>query len=137
MKAKLTTILGLLIIFTFCVNAQESSGIVGTWKLQSSKYGNGPLVIPADSIMRIKLITPTHFIWIHYIGSQKEIMQSAGGRYTLEGDVYTESIDFGLNMKNFIGTKSIFNIKTEGDKMFISGTLSGGLEIEETWEKVK
>jgi len=118
-------------------NTAES--IQGTWKLVSTNYGSNPsgfTDLPA-MIVRMKLITDTHFTWVGFSTLDKKVSSSAGGKYTLNGNTYTESIDFGLNMDAYLGQKQTFTVKVEGDRLFQSGTLSDGLNIAEIWERVK
>lgn len=118
-------------------NIAES--IQGTWKLVSTNYDSNPsgfTDVPAI-IVRMKLITDTHFTWVGFSTIDKKISSSAGGRYTLNGNTYTESIDFGLGMDTYLGQKHAFTVKVEGDRLFQTGTLSDGLNIAEIWERVK
>jgi hypothetical protein len=138
MKTKVAISL-LVLFFAACsMNAQKStSGIVGTWKLVSFKYGNQETKSIPDSIQRIKLITPTHFTWVQYISRDNLVKSTAGGTYVLDGENYIENIDFGLGMNYYLGTQSAFKIRIEGDKMYLSGELSSNLKIEEVWSKIE
>jgi hypothetical protein len=113
--------------------------ITGSWKLESYKYGtsSGAFASADAGIPRIKLITGNSFQWVHFDASTKRIVKSAGGSYTLEGDAYTEMLEYGLNMEQYIGTQSVFKVKVEKDVLFISGKLSTGYPIEEVWQRVK
>ena len=121
-------------------NSKKSSdSILGTWQLASYKYGsNQSNFIDASPGQRhIKLITETYFTWIITDTITKKVYSAAGGTYTLSGNTYTESIDFGLGMDTYLGHKHIFTIKVEGDMFFLSGSLADGLKIEEIWQRVK
>lgn len=112
---------------------------LGTWQLASFKYGTnqpGFTDFP-ERQRRIKLITETHFTWVQFDATTRKVNASAGGTYSLNGNTYTESIDFGLGMDTFSGEKHAFTIRVEGDKFFLSGSLADGLKIEEVWERVK
>lgn len=86
----------------------------------------------------MKLINPTHFTWLEIDNNSKKVLTSAGGKYTLEGETYTESLDFaGEGMEPYLGKAQKFTIRVEGDKLFQSGQLSDGLKIEENWVRVK
>ena|SRR5690349_17308091 len=112
---------------------------VGTWKLVSTRYGDAKEFTKyGDTSTRLKLINPTHFTWLEVEAKTKRVSASAGGRYTLTGDTYTETIDFaGEGMEAYLNKPQKFNIKIDGDKLFQSGDLSDGLHIEENWERVK
>jgi hypothetical protein len=124
------------------LNAQQEtakSAHQGTWKLVSMKYGDATEFTNfPDGQQRLKLITQTHFTWVQYDMSTKKVQSVAGGSYTLEGDIYTETIEFaGEGMTTYLGGKHAFTITINGDKFFLSGQLSDGLKIEEIWQKVK
>jgi hypothetical protein len=112
---------------------------LGTWKLVSTKYGNDKeFTRYPESSSRLKLITSTHFTWLEVNSATKKVLASAGGRYTLSGNIYTETIDFaGEGMDAYLGKAQKFTIKVDGDKLFQAGDLSDGLHIEENWERVK
>lgn len=113
--------------------------ITGTWKLESYRYGNSSsafVTVPAEG-PHIKLITEKSFQWAYYNASTKTVMESAGGSYTLDGDSYTEMIEYGYNMEKYVGTKSVFTVKLENDMLFITGKLSTGYPVEEVWQRVK
>ncbi len=121
------------------VPGEIAESIQGTWKLVSINYGSSPAgftEVP-DMIVRMKLITDTHFTWIGFNTMDNKVSSSAGGKYTLNGNAYTESIEFGLSMDAYIGQKQTFIVKVEGDRLFMSGSLSDGLAIAEIWQRVK
>ena len=117
----------------------KANPLLGTWQLALYKYGStsSAFIVASPVSSRIKMITDTHFLWVHFDRTTKTISGSAGGTYTLTGDKYTESIDFGLGMNSYVGTKPAYTVKVEGDKLFLSGDLSEGYQIEEVWERVK
>ncbi len=131
-----------LMLLTFCKSGENTSSvkrtssILGTWQMVSYKYGTGlETTWPADT-KAIKLITPTHFTWIHYRTKDNVVYDSAGGTYVFDGENYTENVDYGgSGMVPWFG-KSQFKVKIEGNQMFLSGTLSDGYKIEEVWKKL-
>jgi hypothetical protein len=112
---------------------------LGTWQLKSYKYGENQQAFTEfpPTERRIKLITETHFTWIGFNADTKKIRSSAGGKYTLDGNTYTESIDFGLEMDTYLGQKHAFTIQVDGDRFTLSGSLADNLKIEEVWQRVK
>ena len=119
-------------------SSSSSDSHLGTWQLVSFKYGSqaGFRDFPENQ-RRIKLITETHFTWVQFDATTKKVVASAGGTYSLIGDSYTESIDFGLGMDAYFGAKHAFTIRVEGDKFFLSGSLADGLKTEEVWQRLK
>jgi hypothetical protein len=111
--------------------------IVGTWLLDSYKYGTSSSAFTRANPEQghIKLITENRFLWVAYDTTTKKILESAGGRYSIDGDNYIESIDFGYNMDSYLKLKSKFKIKIEGRMLFLTGVLGDGLKIEEIWQK--
>ena len=130
---------GEIIPIEIAPSAIESPSILGTWKLVSYNYsGDDELQPVAMQNVRIKLITETHFSWNQYMGTDKTVINSAGGSYVLSGDSYTENIEYGgQGMAGYIGKVQKFKVKIENDKMELSGELSSGLKIKEVWEKYK
>ena len=112
---------------------------LGTWKLVSTKYGTATdFTKRGEESVRLKLITATHFTWVEVENSSKKVVASAGGKYTMSGTTYTETIDFaGDGMEGFLGKPQKFTVKVDGDKLTQSGELSNGLKIEEIWERMK
>lgn len=115
-----------------------NKSITGTWQMKMFKYGSGNSIFSSVSpdMEYIKMITDTHFLWVHYNKVTRKINSSAGGTYTLNDDMYTESIDFGLGMDSYLGRKPTYNIKIEGDVLFLTGNLVEGYKIEEIWERI-
>ena len=92
-------------------------GLVGTWHLESYK-GEGDSLRSEypDFVAYVKLVTPTHFVWVHYLTDQDQVLAEGGGTYTFEGDTYTETLKFVYpSGSGQIGTVLPFNAKIEGD----------------------
>ena len=139
MKTKIAIGLFSMFLFVLSVNAQQkSSEILGTWKLVSYKYGESDIQFANDSIQRIKLVTPTHFTWIHYTTKDQIIEESAGGTYILDGSNYVENIGFGgYTMRAYFNKKQAYKLKIENGKMYLFGVMTDNQRIEEIWEKIE
>jgi hypothetical protein len=119
-------------------NANSGAAHLGTWKLASYKYSTSGNFVPvAKGDQHIKLITETHFMWAETDSATRKVSGMAGGTYTLNGNTYTESIDFGIDMDNYLGRNQTFTILVEGDLLFLSGVLSDGYHVEEVWKRIK
>lgn len=118
---------------------KKMADITGTWKLEAYRHdiSSNSFTTRPDNFPEIKFITGKSFCWVSYYSGTGKISGSAGGTYTLEGDTYTENIEYGLNMDAYLGTKSVFTVRIEGDVMFITGSLSSGQRIEQIWHRVK
>src|SRR5688500_14885584 len=136
-------ILWTLALLTVSPLAQESpakkDGHLGTWKLVSTKYGEAKdFTKRGNDAQRIKHITATHFTWIEVATDLKKIQSGAGGKYTLEGPAYADTIEYaGEGMERFVGKPQKFTVRVEGDKLHQAGELSNGLKIEEVWERMR
>ena len=139
MKRNVAIVLLSVFSFVLSVNAQQqSSDILGTWKLVSYKYGESDIQFATDSVQMIKLVTPTYFTWIHYTNKDKMVSEMAGGTYTLAGGDYVENIGFGgYTMKSYINKEQAYKIKIEEGKMYLFGIMTDKQRIEEIWEKIE
>ena len=120
--------------------AKDAGNHLGTWQLVSTKYGDArEFSDVSKEEAHIKMLTATHFIWVIYDPKTKLVTASMGGSYRLQGNSYTETIEFYLpdGMKAYLGKEQVFTIKIEGDKLHQSGKLSDGQPIEEIWQRVK
>jgi hypothetical protein len=110
--------------------------LIGTWKLVSAKYGGQESSLPQDSTT-LKHITPTHYMWASYDKDGK-VYRSAGGPYTLNGEVMESTPEYGLgDFEAIKGKRQTYKCKVEGNKWYQSGTLSTGQPLEEVWERVE
>jgi hypothetical protein len=111
--------------------------LVGTWKLVSAKYGGNEHKFPEGSTM-LKHVTPTQFMWATY-DKDGTVTRAAGGGYTLKGETYEETPEYGLSSDFDLikGKAQTFTWKIDGNKWHHNGKLSNGLTIEEVWERVE
>ncbi len=135
-----------LLIFSIisCTNTQKNP-IEGTWECVSSEY-----ISPEDTTQNQnsefrrykKFITKTHFAFIDQDTSINNAV-FAGGKYTFDGETYTETFEFFTNPK-FIGKRVTYKSKITENKWEISGTLhlqEWGIgefdyKIVEVWKKI-
>ena len=78
------------------------------------------------------------FMWASYDKDGK-VTRAAGGDYTLKGEVYEETPEYGISSDFDLikGKAQTFKRKVEGNKWYHNGKLSNGLTIEEVWERVE
>jgi hypothetical protein len=117
--------------------AKPENKLVGSWKLVSAKYGGNEFKFPEGTTM-VKHITPTQFMWATYDADGK-VTRAAGGGYTLKGDAYEETPEYGLSADFDLikGKAQTFTWKVDGKKWFHTGKLSNDLTIDEVWERVE
>jgi hypothetical protein len=111
--------------------------LVGTWKLISAKYGGEESKLP-EGLTTVKHVTGTQFMWASYDKDGK-VTRAAGGDYTLKGEVYEETPEYGISgdFDLIKGKAQTFKWKVEGNKWYHNGKLSNGLTIEEVWERIE
>ena len=134
----------------------------GVWQLESGKYTNPSETIEhtASDFMSIKVITGSYWVCLQQEpnrakfdegGSDAEMLAAAksfhggGGRYSIEGDTYTEHIDFFQN-PNWVGESIQFKFEMQGpDRWIQSGTFplkkmglaEDDTEFVEVWERIE
>ena len=112
--------------------------LVGTWKSVSAKYGGREVKRP-EGYTHVKHVTPTQFMWAMY-DQDGTVTRAAGGDYTLKGDEYEETTEYGVGeeFKTLLkGKTHPFKWKIEKNRWHHSGKLSTGLTIDEVWERVE
>ena len=99
--------------------------LVGSWALVKIKNeGDSVYTEYPDFVGYIKHITPTHFTWVQYNKDGDEVISEGGGTYTLEGDVYTETIEFiHPSGSNQVGTVLPFDCKLQDGRWHHKGNL--------------
>ena len=119
-------------------SADLRPALVGTWKMTSMKVNGRQSNLPESSVT-YKHVTPGGFTWLSYNKEDGKIFRAAGGSYTLNGDDYTETIEYGTG-DDFEGIKNAshsFKCRIEGDTWFNVGSLAGGTTLDEQWTRVK
>ena len=116
---------------------KSDNPLVGTWKLVSAKYGGSDFTFP-EGTTTVKHVTPTQFMWATYDG-EGTVSRAAGGRYTLKGETYEETPEYGISADFDVvkGKPQTFKWKVKGNKWYHDGKLSNGQTIEEVWERVE
>jgi hypothetical protein len=117
--------------------AKACATLVGTWKIATAVYGGEERKFPTGRTT-LKHVTPTQFAWLTY-GADGIVTRTAGGGYTLKGETYEETPEygFGSDFEVVKGKAQTFACRIEGNKWYQKGSLSNGLTIEEVWERVE
>jgi hypothetical protein len=115
--------------------AQPENKLVGTWKFVSANYGGQKFQFP-EGTTTVKHVTPTQFMWVTYDKDGK-VSRAAGGHYTLKGETYEETPEYGIgeDFEGIKGKAQLFKWKVDGNKWYHNGKLNTGLTIEEVWER--
>src|SRR5262245_56606204 len=108
--------------------------LVGTWKMVKAMYGGKEANIGTE----FKHVTQAHFTLVA-IDKDGTVRAAIGGPYTLKGEKYEETPEYGLSaVFTYIkGKPQSFECKVEGNKWYHNGTVTSGLTIEEVWERVE
>jgi hypothetical protein len=103
----------------------------GVWELVSGQ----PLPQGARDI---KIISGGHFMFAAYDTGNGRPLYAAGGTYILNGNSYTEHMDFASDViaTGLVGKDQQFTVNVDGDTFTQTGTLSNGKPLAEVWKRV-
>jgi hypothetical protein len=117
----------------------NSCPIEGAWKLIESKNGEAQEYQKApEGQEMIKFVTGGRFIWI--VAREGRISSAAGGKYKVDKDKYTESIEYihGEGQASLVGKSFDFTWKMDGKTWLHVGVIkvdNQDLKIDEKWER--
>jgi hypothetical protein len=129
------------------VRSQDDKGgekpcpIEGAWKLIEQKNGEATEYQKlAEGTEEIKYVTGGRFIWT--VVKEGRILSAAGGKYTVDKDKYTESIEYihGEGQASLVGKTFDFTWKIDGSTWLHVGSIKVDgqeLKIDEKWERCK
>ena len=110
--------------------------LVGTWELVSSRITRGDSILldaSAPSLRAFKILNSSHYSVLTVRDGQ--FMRASVGRYTLNGDAYTEIVD--LASGSFTpGRAYNFRFRVDGDQWTIDGG-TGAERFVEVWRRVR
>lgn len=142
-----TLLLAIVALYAFTTHF-SSPHIQGTWKLISgTEISNGVKTVTdyTKTQQMIKIINDTHFAFLkHKLVTDKDSsndFDAGGGPYTLNGDQYTEHLDY-YSIKNVEGNSFTFKVTVDKDTLIQQGIeklKTGGSEkiIYEKYVKIK
>jgi hypothetical protein len=120
--------LSLFLVFVFLfgcttTTVEEKNPIEGTWEMISAKWStpDTTMLFPATDYDRhIMINSRTYTLWISQDTSRQDTYGFGGGKYTLEGDNYTQYSEIFVNQKA-IGKSVTFTMKVKGDTLIQYG----------------
>ncbi len=137
----------LILVLTLGISAGAwAQQQIGTWRIASATYTNAKMQRESVDQSRhheLKIITPTHFMWITYEPDKanpgrKVFGGAGGGRYTLNGIKYVETLEYA-SWAGYESNITDFSLRVEGDKMYQMGAVSNQegekTIIEEEWQR--
>jgi RNA polymerase sigma factor (sigma-70 family) len=118
-------------------NEQLRSDLVGTWKLTGAKsLKTGKFVVLAPENRFYKTFTLTDWSTVSY-DSNSNLLNSAGGPYTINGELCKETIATATGEKSqFLGARVPFRIRVTGDDYYQMGSGSHP-SVEQQWHRVR
>ena len=132
MKPLRETFLFVSVVF-MCMSCEkektQSKPVEGTWQLLSAtlvEKGDTTFTdYTKDSNRMIKVINKTHFTFLnhdlnHGKDSTKAVFSAGGGRYTLEGNAYTEFLEY-CNAREWEGHEFKFDVTVSNDTLIQKG----------------
>jgi uncharacterized lipoprotein YehR (DUF1307 family) len=128
MKTKPLFLLAIVCLLASCnKKTQPANPITGTWKLVSGTTitkGVSTFTDYTKGRQMLKIRDSTHFAFLnHAINTKKDSsnnFDAGGGAYTLNGDKYTEHLDYYKD-KNWEGKSFDFTITFKGDTLIQTG----------------
>ena len=118
--------------------------LYGTWNLTSYKNAEDTLRMEYPAFVGyMKILTPTHWVYVKYNKEGDEIMGIGGGTYTINDDQYQEQINFFYPPNpNWIGITANFTWEMKGDNHWrIVGSVIGknddAYQLDEAWQRYR
>ena len=119
------------------VSAQPDNELVGTWEFLFGTYTHGDGSTSQESaqegVRALKIVSQTHFCLIAQ-WENGTMNNALGGTYEVDGDHYTENIEYSAYKAN-LGLKGEFTYSLEEDKLQIEGTV-GKAALKEVWRRI-
>src|SRR5262245_15936329 len=105
-------------------NPPARGPLEGTWQYT---------FVDEPGLADLKILNQDHFTWTMFNRATGEVVGTAGGTYTLKGNIYTEHVNYILitspAYQELIGKPQVLTSKLKGHVWHISGLLSNGAEI--------
>lgn len=141
------TILPLVILVLLTTSAFGQAGnkaqgncdnIEGAWEVVSTTIVYPDSTVEMDSSQRkaLKVVTPTHWIYIGKSPETGEFTGAGGGRHTTQGNTHTVEREYHTDPMALEAGPTPYDCRIEGDTWYHSGQL-GEMRLEEVWQRVK
>jgi hypothetical protein len=123
------------------VRCQEAAAcpLEGAWKLVEQKNGDATdYQKQAEGTEEIKYVTGGRFVWVIVQGGK--IVAAAGGKYKVDKDKYSETIEYfaGEGQESLVGKTFDFTWKMDGKTWLHVGLIkvnNQDIKIDEKWER--
>lgn len=112
--------------------------IEGAWEFVSATtiYPDSTVEIDSSQRKSLKLVTPTHWMFISKSPETGELTGGGGGRQTTRGNIHTVERDYHSNPMALEAGPTPYECRIEGDTWYHSGQL-GEIRLEEVWRRLE
>ncbi len=134
------------ILFLFFSNSCcKKNQVEGTWELVSAKWYSDTTMVEfpnSEYDRELKMFGKTHVIFIRQDTTNEDLFFSGGGTYKLEGNKYTETVDF-ISWGSGIGSICTYECQFRDSMMITTGPLNEkgdklpGFQLHEEWKKIE
>jgi len=119
----------MLLAFLFFATLVGAQNLEGAWKMT---HQNGKEITEVEYI---KIYQDDYFAFGAKQVSDNHFIGAGGGPFALDGDKYTETLDFFTLDPVQVGSSTSFKLDLVNGKMVISGNTDNGMLVE-IWEKL-
>ena len=134
---RIVVALNLLLSFALlgCVS-EKKNAIEGTWRVVSgtTKTADTTLSYSQANLFGMKIIAGNQWaIFGQPLGGGDTLAYYGGGTYTLEGNIYSESIKYNI-LKSRVGRTIPFEVEVRNDTLIQKGPPKTAQNAPSTWE---
>lgn len=116
----------------------EDCYLVGAWEVESLRFTDPDGTVRDVEIgdpPGLKIFSETHWVFVEQNGPDDAAPTSGGGgRYTVEGNTYTEFVQYHA-ARDFVGQTLPFECRVEDDRWYQTGMLPDGVKLEEVYRR--
>ena len=84
----------------------------------------------------LKVLSAGHWAFVEQTTDEASPTHGGGGRYTVEGNTYTEYVAYHT-AASFVGTTIAFDCRTEGERWYQQGVLPDGTHLDEVYRRAE
>ena len=118
-----------------CISEKKNS-IEGTWRVVAGtmKTADTTISYSEANLFGMKMIVDNQWaIFGQHLGDGDTLAYYSGGTYTLEGNIYTESIKYNI-LKSRVGRTFPFEVEVRNDTLIQKGPRKIGKYQDTKWE---
>ena len=126
-----------LLLFGSDVARGQNCDVEGSWEVSSVRFTDPDGTVRDVTVGRppgLKILSPTHWAFVELRADST--VSAGGGRYEVDGDRYTEWVDYHGG-KSYIGKRIDFECRVEEDRWYQDGMLPDGTKLEEVYRRAR